>query len=59
MVMREVHGTITPGRIARIALECYDDAQWIAATGERLGSLYRDHVGAADRMAESLLTFAG
>jgi hypothetical protein len=59
MVMREVHGTITPGRIARIALECYDDARWIAATGERLGSLYRDHVGAADRMAESLLTLAG
>ena len=25
MVVREVHGTVTPGRIARVALERYDD----------------------------------
>ncbi len=57
-VIREVHGTITPGRIARIALECYDDRSWLAASGAALAELYRDHVGAADRMAESLLALA-
>jgi hypothetical protein len=55
MLVREVHGTVTPGRIARIALERYDDAAWIASTSARLAALYRDHAGAADRMAESLL----
>ncbi|HEY1653842.1 MAG TPA: hypothetical protein VGF86_01875 [Candidatus Tumulicola sp.] len=59
MLVREVHGTVTPGRIARIALESYADAGWLAETGERLAALYREHVGAADRMAESLLTLAG
>jgi lipid-A-disaccharide synthase len=59
MVICEVHGTITPGRIARIALERYDDREWIATAGARLAQLYRDHVGAADRMAESLLELAG
>jgi hypothetical protein len=57
-VIREVHGTVTPGRIARIALECYDDKAWIASTGARLAGLYRSHVGAADRMAESILALA-
>lgn len=57
-VIREVHGTITPGRVARIALECYDDRSWLAASGAALAELYRDHVGAADRMAESLLALA-
>ncbi|MGA8532485.1 MAG: hypothetical protein WB615_00090 [Candidatus Tumulicola sp.] len=55
MTLWEVHGTVTPGRIARVALERYDDRAWIAASGERLSGLYRDQVGAADRMAESLL----
>lgn len=59
MVIREVHGTVTPGRIARIALERYDDRAWLAATGTRLAELYRDHVGAADRMADSLIALAG
>ena len=59
MVLCEVHGTVTPGRIARIALERYDDREWIASTGDRLAGLYRDHIGAADRMAESLLALAG
>ena len=59
MLVREVHSTVTPGRIARIALDSYDDAAWIAASGARLAALYRDHIGAADRMAESLLALAG
>jgi hypothetical protein len=57
-LIREVHGTVTPGRIARIALESYDDRSWIAQTGERLGELYRDQIGASDRMADSLLALA-
>jgi lipid-A-disaccharide synthase len=59
MLVWEVHGTVTPGRIARVALERYDDAAWVAATGERLAALYRDHAGAAERMAESLLELGG
>jgi lipid-A-disaccharide synthase len=55
----EVHGTVTPGRIARVALERYDDAAWVESSGKRLAALYSDHVGAADRMAESLLDLAG
>ena len=58
MLIAEVHGTVTPGRIARVALERYDDAAWIESTGARLSELYRDHAGAADRMAESLLRLA-
>jgi hypothetical protein len=58
MRIHEVHGTVTPGRIARMALECYEDKAWIASSGNALALLYRDHVGAADRMAESLLTLA-
>ncbi len=54
----EVHGTVTPGRIARVALERYDDRPWLVSAGEGLARLYREHVGAADRMAESLLTLA-
>lgn len=58
MVLCEVHGTITPGRIARIALERYDDAAWIARTSETLEALYRPHAGASGRMADSLLALA-
>jgi hypothetical protein len=54
----EVHGTVTPGRIARVALERYDDRAWLESAGEGLAGLYRDHVGAADRMAQSLLALA-
>lgn len=59
MLVCEVHGTVTPGSIARAALERYDDSVWIALAGARLAELYRDHIGAADRMAESLLALAG
>jgi hypothetical protein len=57
-LVREVHGTLTPGRVARIALESYEDQTWLLSAGERLARLYRDHVGAADRMAESMLALA-
>lgn len=57
-LIREVHGTVTPGRIARIAIETFDDRPRLAATAQRLNELYRDHVGASERMAESLLALA-
>jgi lipid-A-disaccharide synthase len=57
-LIREIHGTVTPGRIARIALESYDDHAWISSSGTALAALYRDHIGAADRMADSLLRLA-
>jgi lipid-A-disaccharide synthase len=59
MVIWELHGTVTPGRVARVALERYDDRAWIESTGTRLAQLYRGHAGAADRMAASLLGMAG
>lgn len=58
-LIREVHGTVTPGRIARIALEAFDDQAWLAAASQALAALYREHVGASDRMAQSLLVLAG
>jgi hypothetical protein len=59
MLVHELHGTLTPGRVARVALERFDDRAWLASTKARLATLYADHVGAADRMAESLLQLAG
>ncbi len=44
--------------MARIALESYDDAAWLAEVSPQLAALYRDHVGASGRMAESLLELA-
>ncbi len=58
MLVHELHGTVTPGRVARVALERYDDAAWVSSHGAQLAELYRDHVGAADRMASSLLALA-
>jgi hypothetical protein len=57
-LIREVHGTITPGRIARVALESYDDRAWQASAGQALRQLYYGHVGASGRMADSLLELA-
>jgi hypothetical protein len=59
MLIWELHGTVTPGRVARVALERYDDAAWVAATEQRLAGLYRGHAGASDRMAASILALAG
>ncbi len=58
-LIREEHGTLTPGRVARVALECFDDGAWLERSRERLRALYAAHVGAAGRMAESLVELAG
>lgn len=55
----ELHGTLTPGRVGRVALERLVDEAWLASSRARLAALYADHVGAADRMAESLIELAG
>ncbi|HEY5258137.1 MAG TPA: hypothetical protein VIJ12_07120 [Candidatus Baltobacteraceae bacterium] len=55
MTICELHGTLSPGRVARVALERYDDRQWQQTTGAKLRALYAGHAGAADRMAASLL----
>ena len=57
-LVRELRGTLTPGRVARVALECYDDRAWQASSGARLRELYAAHAGAADRMARGLLEIA-
>jgi hypothetical protein len=55
MLMPELRGTLTPGRVAaRVAEYLADDAARANAR-ERLQALYRDHAGAAGRMARSLL----
>jgi hypothetical protein len=59
MVICELHGTLTPGRVARVALERFEDEAWLRSTRERLAALYAPHVGAAERMAASLLALAG
>jgi len=59
MIVHELHGTIMAGHVARVILERYDDREWLKSSSARLSSLYGDHVGAADRMAESLLQLAG
>ncbi len=54
-LVRELHGTVTPGRVARVALDCFDDRAWLASSSQLLAALYREHAGASERMAESLL----
>ncbi|HKU67476.1 MAG TPA: hypothetical protein VJP85_06865 [Candidatus Baltobacteraceae bacterium] len=55
MLIDELHGTLTPGRVARITLERLRDDAWLAHSAQALGALYREHVGAAARMAERML----
>ncbi len=57
-LVRELRGTLTPGRVARVALECYDDRAWQVESGARLRALYASHADAAERMARSLLEIA-
>lgn len=59
MIVRELHGTLTPGRVARVALQSYDDRAWLADSASRLRALYAPHAGAADRMACGVLELAG
>ena len=54
-VIRELHGTLTPGRVARVALQSWNDAAWLAASSQALRSLYTEHLGAAGRVARGLL----
>jgi hypothetical protein len=54
-IVRELHGTLTPGRVARVALESAGDFAWLASSAQALCDLYREHVGAAARMACALL----
>lgn len=54
-LITELRGTLTPGRVARVAIDRYDDAAWLKATGTQLAHLYADHAGAADRMAAGIL----
>lgn len=58
MVVRELHGTLTPGRVARVTLESLEDRTWLEESGVRLQALYANNAGAADRMASSLLQLA-
>ncbi len=54
MIALELHGTLTPGRVADITLERYADRTWIERTGTRLKNLYGVHTGASERMADAL-----
>ncbi|MFN2450451.1 MAG: hypothetical protein ABR508_11800, partial [Candidatus Baltobacteraceae bacterium] len=51
----ELRGTLTPGRVARVALERLDDAAWLEQRSQALTGLYREHVGASVRMAAGVL----
>jgi lipid-A-disaccharide synthase len=59
---RELHaelaGTLTPSRVASVALERYDDVAWRTHTAAALRALYAGHAGAAGRMADALLACA-
>lgn len=55
-LVRELHGALTPGRVARVALERLDDAVWLASSAQALRNLYREHVGASVRMAAGVLS---
>lgn len=57
-IVHELHGTLSPGRVARVALERYDDRPWLERSAAEARELYAGHVGAADRMAASLLELA-
>ena len=54
----ELHGTLTPGRVARVALERYADTAWLGRVSQALGTLYSEDVGASDRMAGDLMELA-
>jgi len=58
-IVYELRGTLTPGLIARVALERAADASWLAETSAALRELYAEHAGAASRMAWDLLESFG
>lgn len=53
-LVAELRGTLTPGHVARIALERFDDDAWLERSGSALAHLHADHVGAAQRMAAGI-----
>ncbi len=55
MLICELHGTLTPGRVARETQERLGDPVWLEESSQALAALYREHVGAAARIAENLL----
>jgi lipid A disaccharide synthetase len=55
MLMHEMHGALTPGRVARVTLERLRDEQWLQRCAQALGALYREHAGAASAMATDIL----
>jgi hypothetical protein len=54
MLMPELRGALTPGRIATEIAAYADDESGRRTASDRLRALYALHVGAADRMARSL-----
>ncbi len=56
MLIEELHGTLTPGRVARVTLDRLRDDGWLERSSQALSALYREHVGAAARMAERVLS---
>jgi hypothetical protein len=54
-LVHELHGTLTPGRVARVVLDRLADEEWLHNSAQALGNLYREHVGASVRMASGLL----
>ena len=50
-LVHELRGTLMPGHVARVALERFDDEEWLTQSGQALAELHADHVGAAKRMA--------
>lgn len=55
MVIDELHGTLTPGRVARVALERLADHAWLESSARALSGLYHEHIGAAARVASGIL----
>ncbi len=55
MLIPELAGTLTPGVVARAAIDLFDDDTKRAHMHTELKALYRDHIGATERMAQSLL----
>jgi len=55
MLLPEMRGTLTPGRIAGVVRERLADTAWRAGASEALRALYARRAGAAERMATRLL----
>lgn len=54
-IIKELRGTLTPGRVAHVVAEHFADDAWLASTGARLRECYLLHAGAAGRAADAIL----